>query len=62
VFPNARLYLSKNRQTEVTIILSLYPYIYTYWRSIIPSTSGSLGGILNRGVQYFYNESQTGGK
>ena len=39
------------------------PYIYTYRRSIIPSTSGSLGGeFLNRGAQHIYNESQKGGK
>ena len=39
------------------------PYIYTYRRSIIPSTSGSLGGeFLNRGTQHIYNESQKGSK
>ena len=39
------------------------PYIYTYRRSIIPSTSGSLGGeFLNRGDQHIYNESQKGSK
>ena len=39
------------------------PYIYTYRRSIIPSTSGSLGGeFLNRGAQHIYNESQKGSK